>query len=94
MKDEALPATGFRALLEAELQKVKEAGGNRSTSLINQQLHALYRASTVALKVSSGEEGTPRDRRIGALVSLKSATQQGSSCWWRVRVSSVILKKL
>jgi len=56
-KDAALSRPGFRALLEAELQKVKEAGGNRSTSLINQQLHALYRASTVALKVSSGEEG-------------------------------------
>jgi hypothetical protein len=49
--------TGFRQLLESELDKVKANETDNPTSSLNQQLHALYRASTAALKVNTGEEG-------------------------------------
>ena len=53
-------------MLEGELEKVKSTEADNPTSSLNQRLHALYRASTVALKVSTGEEG----RRSLALVSV------------------------
>ena len=53
-------------MLEGELEKVKSTEADNPTSSLNQRLHALYRASTVALKVSTGEEG----RRSLALVSI------------------------
>ncbi|KAL6048674.1 Cell division cycle protein 123 [Balamuthia mandrillaris] len=56
-KDAALSRQGFKSLLEEELQQVKRLEGESATSSDNQLLHALYRASTVALKVSNGEEG-------------------------------------
>jgi hypothetical protein len=75
-------------VLEGELEKVKRTEADNPTSSLNQRLHALYRASTVALKVSTGEEG----RRSLGLVSFPFKLKQHAdhqvqafSCWWRAR---------
>jgi hypothetical protein len=56
-KDAALSREGFKDILAHELEQVKVKEGEAATSHTNQLLHALYRASTVALKVANGEEG-------------------------------------
>jgi len=57
-KDAALSGKRFKQLFEEELKQVQlDEAQAASTTAINQKLHALYRASTFALKVKTGEEG-------------------------------------